>query len=487
MFLSDTTTVLDALLASLEKAGAYNRNIQVAPAVVLWPDHGRQWAPLVPALRAMLPQLLTLGDYDPAARTGPATWIKCMIARTLPEAGWAGDVVPILYLPGVSRLDLRAVESCPKHLQPLAELQYRGVFWTQQNGRDWSVLAFLKGKGGGLGLDVAQDAKTLEAMNRALVQLADTPVASLRGRRLEASDFDHLLTTDPVRDILRWLNDPAGTKDRWGPGVWGAFRSVCKADFGFDPETDGELTGAEKLAGREGKWERVWARFAESPRLYPDLPALLRKVEPGAQLDLFADRSPWPGANDKGEENLRKALLELDGRPSLEACEKVWSLEGQHGERRGWVWAELGLAPLAQALLHLASLADIASEALGGESPAQMGAAYTDKAWRAAPRSGRRWPAWSARPTSPRSRRQCAPSTAPGWRRPQSGCRAWSPSRASPGNRARARPRRSSPPRASACSSRMVCASTSGRRSERNSKRTGWRSPSARAGRGFRR
>ena len=380
---STAQTILDALLASLGEAAAYNRSTQVAPAVVLWPDHGKQWAPLVPALRAMLPQLLTLGGYDPAARTGPATWIKCMIARTLPEADWAEDVVPILYLPGVSRFDLRAVESCPKHLQPLAELQYRGVFWTQQNGRDWSVLAFLKGNSGGLGLDVAQDAKTLEAMSRALVQLADTPVASLRGRRLEASDFDHLLTTDPVRDILRWLNDPEGTKNRWGPGVWGAFRSVCKADFGFDPETDGELTGAEKLAGKEGKWERVWARFAESPRLYPNLPALLRKAEPSYQQDLFADRSPWPGANEKDEESLRSELAAMASMPAREACEKLRQLEELHRPRRSWVWADLGMSPLALAMRHLGELAQIAAEAVGGATPADMGGAYMERAWRA--------------------------------------------------------------------------------------------------------
>jgi len=60
-------TVLDALLGSLEAASVYNGDVQVAPAVVLWPDRDGQWASLVPELRPMLPQLLTLGEYDPAA------------------------------------------------------------------------------------------------------------------------------------------------------------------------------------------------------------------------------------------------------------------------------------------------------------------------------------------------------------------------------------------------------------------------------------
>lgn len=376
--------VLDALLASLEKAAVYNANVHVPPAAILWPDQAEQWRPLIPVLREMLPHLLTLGDYDIETRTGPATWLKCMLARTLPEATWSADVVPILYLPGVARLDLRGIETCPKRLQPLAELQYRGALWTQQNGRDWTVLAFLKTNNGtGLGLDVAQDAKTQAAIARALVQLADTPVTELQGRRLEAADFDRLLTTDPVRDILRWLDDPELTRRQWGTQVWGAFRSVCRSDYGFDPEADGEIAGAEKLGTRKDKWAAVWTRFAESPRLYPNLPALLRKAESARQQDLFSERSTWPGKNESDEQSLRAALAKLADVAPHEAIRSLKALDAQHGPRRGWVWAELGMAPLAQALGPLAVLADIASEAMGGSGVKDMATLYEDRAWRA--------------------------------------------------------------------------------------------------------
>ena len=62
-------TVLEAILASLQAAGDYNQNDQVAPAAILWTDKDRQWEPLLPRLRQLLPQLLTLGAYDPANRT----------------------------------------------------------------------------------------------------------------------------------------------------------------------------------------------------------------------------------------------------------------------------------------------------------------------------------------------------------------------------------------------------------------------------------
>jgi hypothetical protein len=99
---------------------------------------------LLPALRARLP-LLTFehARYVPSTRTGPAYYLRCMIARTLLEDRLPDGAVPIVYLPGVGKAELRAVEECPRALQPLAELQYRGVLWTHRNGRDWTVAGFL--------------------------------------------------------------------------------------------------------------------------------------------------------------------------------------------------------------------------------------------------------------------------------------------------------------------------------------------------------
>jgi len=80
---------------------------------------------VVPRLRGQLP-LLTLGPYAPDAFTGPAIWLRCVIAGTIPEVELP-EGTPVIYLPGVDRADLRAVEDCPRSLQPLAEVQYRGT------------------------------------------------------------------------------------------------------------------------------------------------------------------------------------------------------------------------------------------------------------------------------------------------------------------------------------------------------------------------
>ena len=143
--------ILDHLLKKIRSAAVFNPDIQIAPACILWPDSDRQWEAVIPLLQAQMPELLILGDYAPEKRTGPAIWLRCVIAGRTDDVSLPEDRIPILYLPGVGRQDLRAVESCPDYLKPLAELQFRGVIWSQMNGKDWTVLAFLKSDRGGSG------------------------------------------------------------------------------------------------------------------------------------------------------------------------------------------------------------------------------------------------------------------------------------------------------------------------------------------------
>ena len=372
-------TVLERLKASVEAAARHNPNDAEKPAAILWTDPEARWQPIIPQLRRLMPQLLVLGKYEPKDRCGPSIWLRCVIARVLESPKIPDESTPVLYLPGVGRQELGSAETCPEHLKPLVELQYRGTSWTQKNGKDWTVEAFLASRDGGIGLDVARDAATRQAMLRALTELATAPVQELEGRRLEAQDFDRLFSDDPVRDLLTWMDDSERKKTVLDGGRRSAFRSRCIADFGFDPEKDGELVAAERLGKRQGQWERVWRRFAESPALYADLPELLRKATPN---DLFMEpRSSWPQNNERDEAELREALLALEGNAPAAAGEMVIELEKNHGERRSWVWAKLDQAPLAVALEHLAFLASAASSDLGGRSVAQMAELYAEGAW----------------------------------------------------------------------------------------------------------
>jgi hypothetical protein len=78
-------TVLDAIIQSLSRSAEYNRDDQVAPAVILWPDKEPQWEPLMPMLRERLPHLLTLGPCDANWKTGPAVWLRSTICRSSPS------------------------------------------------------------------------------------------------------------------------------------------------------------------------------------------------------------------------------------------------------------------------------------------------------------------------------------------------------------------------------------------------------------------
>ena len=372
-------TVVERLKASLEAASAHNPNDAEKPVAVIWTDRDAQWRPILARLRALMPQLLVLGEYEPENRTGPSIWLRCVVDRVLILPGLASHTTPVVYLPDVSRQTLGSAEACPSDLKPLVELQYRGTCWTQKNGRDWTVEAFMVSSDGGLGLDVTRDTATRRSMLDALPELATTSIRLLEDRRLEATDFDALFSDDPVRDLLLWLSEPESALAGWEAGRRSAFASRCKSDFDFDPNKDGPLVAAERLGRREGSWGSVWSRFAESPVLYPGLPELLHKAMPN---DLFVERpSSWPQNNKKGEEELRRALLALEGKAPSAAREEVLQLEKTHGPRREWVWAKLDLAPLARALLHLAEVAQRTSRELGGVSPDEMAAQYAAGAW----------------------------------------------------------------------------------------------------------
>ncbi len=375
------TTVLDALTDSLKSAVAGSSHL-AAPTAVLWTDRDREWEEIVPLLRPRIP-ILTLGPFDPGALTGPAIWIRCMLSRSLPEAeAWDAATAPIVYLPGYSRADLRAVEDCPEEIKALACLQYSGLIWSQTNNRDWTLAAFVQTRAGGLGIAVASDRATIESLRRAAPVLAEAPVEELRRNApIKAGYLNGLVAPDLQRLLLLWMNDPPGQKAKRAPAEWEAFCSSCLDTLHFDPEKDGELHAAELLAEQEGEWKAVWQRFCEAPGNYPAVPELLRKTRTGGVMH-YEPREVWPQDNEAEEKALRAALAGLAKSPPADAAEAVRKLDSEHGRRREWVWAKLGQTPLASALEHLVTLAD-AAKPLGSDDPHKIAERYAAEGWQA--------------------------------------------------------------------------------------------------------
>jgi hypothetical protein len=371
---------------SLRLAASSNTQTSTAAAAVLWPDKDGHWQSILPQLAAYVPSLLVLGSFDPIRRTGPAIWLKCVVAGVLPDVHLGGQV-PVICMPGVSRADLRAIEDCPRELQPLAELQYRGAYWSQANAKDWSPNAFLSSKNGGLGLDVAQDRATQDALIRALRAgvLLDRSVEDLQGQQINAAWLDSLLAPNPTRDILAWLNGPVAAQSQWTGARWDIFAARCRKDFGFDPATDGPVTAAEKLALHQGAWAAVWELYCDSFASFPLVAEQLGKLQPPQPKGLFDDPDElagYPRANDDGEAALRYRLNACSSMSADTARQAVHEAEAEHGGRRAWLWSRMARAPLAAALAQLAELASLSTQAMGGTTLAQLGGKYQELGWR---------------------------------------------------------------------------------------------------------
>jgi hypothetical protein len=378
---------IEHLTKKIRDAAVFNSDIQVAPSCILWPDHDRQWEEIIKSLLNELPELLILGDYNPEMRTGPAIWLRCVIAGINNDLEIPNDSVPIIYLPGVSRQDLRVVKNYPDYLKPVAELQYRGVIWSQVNAKDWTILAYLKSDQGGLGLDVSQDKETKKAMQRALNCLLYEDVERLKDKRLDKNDFNTLLTGDPVRDLLQWLDHGDEFRNGHNENEWNVFVEVCESQFAFDPQNNGLLTGVAELATHKGTWNKVWERFCEAPKRYPNIPEHIKNCKHPTSLSWYnpglSDYDGWPQWNEEQENNLRKKLETLDNVPPHEGREIITKLENEHGSRRNLVWAELGEASLAQALEHLSVLSHNTTNALAAGTVDDLAAGYQNAGWQA--------------------------------------------------------------------------------------------------------
>jgi len=252
--MTDGETVFDALVAALRRAADYVKYDQEPPACVLWPDEKRQWEPLIPRLRAAMPELFTLGAYNPETRTGPAIWLRCAVTGIVPGlAALPAHATPVLYLPDIGKEKLRAVETTPHDLQPLAELQYRGTIWNQPQGqRDWTIYSWLA-NANGLAIETLRDGPTQEMLLNALLPLAAQPVARLRAEApLRSAWLRDLLLPDMRRTLLQWISDPIATRAALDAAQWDVFTATCVEHYGLDPARDGNLMAAVSLAGRNG-------------------------------------------------------------------------------------------------------------------------------------------------------------------------------------------------------------------------------------------
>lgn len=377
-------SICDSVLHALQQAEKHNSHTMVKPEVILWPDAERQWQDVIPDLQATLPQLLVYGSYDAEKKHGPSIWIKCMVARLLPEANWSANATPIIYLPGISKNDLRNVEEAGLNLQPLIEYQYTGTLFTQENGKEWTVLAFVENQSTGLGVQIAKDAATKSALKKALSTIFQDQEI-LYGKSFIDSDYlNAQLFPAIVPTILKWLCRGDAALQTMDSGRKQIFTELCEAQYGFVPDPLNIRAIAEKLGAQRGAWKNVWQLYAASPTRYPELEELLRLAKPddlGPGFLTLPEES-WPQVNEQKEEELRKALAKAAKQHPSEAVIQLAALEKKHEARRQWVWFDLGKAPLLQALPYLQTMARLATEPFPSSTLADLQKYYTDQGYR---------------------------------------------------------------------------------------------------------
>lgn len=377
-------TLYDKVVRALRQAEQHNSNIMVKPEVILWPDTERQWEAVIPVLQKEFPALIIFGVYDAGKKQGPAIWVKCMVAKMLPEANWPADATPIIYMPGISKNDLKNITAAGLDLQPLMEYQYTGTIFTQVSGREWTVLAFTENQQSGLGLKVAQDKATRDALVKVLPSVFQDRNMQFPTSLIDADYLHSVLVPDAIPHILKWMCKGDVFLKSLSSDTKDAFINICRSRFGFEPDYKNIKDIVEKFGAQRNAWKQVWQLYASAPKKYPELEGLLRLAKPVDLGSLFAlPEESWPQVNEEKEDELCKALLALSKLQFKEALQKLTVLGQQHKDRRLWVWSELGYAPLANALPDLVSMAEVATTAYASASVEELKEYYVKTGYKA--------------------------------------------------------------------------------------------------------
>jgi len=374
-------SIYDKVIQALGQAEQHNSSIMVKPEVILWPDQERLWAEVIPVLQTELPHLLVYGQYEPTKKQGPAIWIKCMIAKTLPEASWDEDTIPIIYLPGIAKTDFRNVEVAGLDLQPLLEYQYTGTMFLQENGKEWTILAFVENVNAGLGVSIVKDSGTKDALKKALPTIfQDADV--LYGKTIIDQEYlSGQMFPDIIPSVLKWMCKGDAFLQNMEAGKRDLFAQLCYSQYDFDPDYKNIKAIAEKLGSQKNAWKYVWQMYANAPKKFPEIAELLRLAKPDdLGVDMFAlPKESWPQVNEQQEDELRIALNKAAKMQPKEALASLKLLDNIHKVRCSWVWNELGEAPLANALPYLILMAEKATESFPFSNLDDLKAYYISK------------------------------------------------------------------------------------------------------------
>jgi hypothetical protein len=374
--------VIDKLIYEIKQAAQYNSDVQVAPKVILWPDGERLWEASIDILKEKLPELLVLGKYAPEQKTGPAIWLACILDNTLEEQILPKGVTPIIYMPGISRTQFRNVGELPKALHCIADLQFRGCYFSQESGKDWTPLAFLSSKGQGLNMEIKRDSDTKTTLLKALPSILRKQQSELKNKTLNQELLLQILTPDPERMLLGWFSDENKYKETLSETEWESFCQSMKLNYGFSPDKDGIIHAARLFSEAQNNWASVWQRYTESYSTFPGIYGLLERAP--KENDMFANAATHgncPVWNKSEESKLKDALDKLNGAERATAIKAIKQLIAEHKDRKALIWFNMGKSPYLKSLLEIEKAIQLMEKSFPTSTIETMATAYYDWAW----------------------------------------------------------------------------------------------------------
>lgn len=360
------SSLLDHIKSSIANAKLFNSSQMVAPNVILWPDPEKQWLSIIDTLRAEIPAFLTFGQYNPENNQGPAIWLKCMVNKALPEADWEEDEIPVIYLPGIRKADFKKIEEALNSLQPLMEYQFTGNLWLQENGKEWTILAFMQNEDQGLGLNIARDSATKDALLKSLPKYLQEEKLYFKGQ-VDADFLNKKLVPQIIPNILKWMEGGAKALKSLSKDELEAFKDVIQSQYGLKLDHSLVLDFAFNLGQQRDSWTNVWQYFANAPHKFPKVIEYLDKATP-TDLLAFTPEESWPSVNAEKEKELEDALKKLAKKTQSQAQRGLVKLWNIHKPRLQWIWAEMDASPFARSLPYLLQLSELCLKAYDNTS-----------------------------------------------------------------------------------------------------------------------
>lgn len=230
----------------------------------------------------------------------------------------------------------------------------------------------------GLGLELAKDKKTLDAIIQVLPDILETPAERLQGKKLTADEFYAIVLNDPAKDILGWLNNPTDKEAQWLGSKWDIFSQSCGQNYGFTPMHSDLSQPLSLLCEAEGVWSDVWQRFLDTASNLPVLLRSLAEVEPS---DLAFEAERYLSENSRGElaiEHELKALKDQLRKDVKATVERLWH---EQSGRQSWIWTTLGLSVWLSILSELKAVLEHTEIPFNGSTPQAMAEFYQERFW----------------------------------------------------------------------------------------------------------